>query len=61
MMWGNIVYDISLFLCDERAAGSTICDFKSVIPLPLVCVAYFEYCLLYDILLCAPLSCGILF
>lgn len=61
MMWGNIGNDISLFLCYERAAESTIGDFESLIPLTLICVAYFEFCFLYGILLWALISCGILF
>ena len=61
MMWGNIGNDISLFLCYERAVESTIGDFESLIPLPLICVAYFEFCFLYGILLWALISCGILF
>ena len=60
-MWGNIGNDISLFLCYERAAESTIGDFESLIPLPLIWVAYFEFCFLYGILLWALISCGILF
>lgn len=44
MMWGNIGNDISLFLCYERAAESTIGDFESLIPLTMVFCGAFLYC-----------------
>ena len=63
-MWGNIGIDISLFLCYERAAESSVQWFvilKRWFRWPWFFVAHFEFCFLYGILLWALISCGILF